>query len=421
MAVEIRLAGSAAASNRFVGWAPVPADIRLTAPAGGPDPLPVTVRNRATGRGGRLVFRGGIPGAATPSIDLDLPQGGAAVSFAVAGEFGRPSLSDGDAVIEVVNRSTGAVLQTAALMVRIRKNANRLTAAERDRFIAALARLNNGGLGRFQDFRNVHTSLASPEAHGNAGFLPWHRALLLDLERELQAIDPSVALPYWRFDQPAPSVFTRAFMGVPNNATGTIEFSPSNPLQFWVTDGIPGIARRPQFNTATRPADVLSERGTLSLGGQQNLYRSFRAMEDDPHGSAHTSFTGSIASIGTAAKDPLFFLLHANVDRLWARWQWMGKRFDPTDLKAFSSPGVGGDNSPPGRARKGHELNDSMWPWNLDVAPPRPNTAPGGPMASSPLTAAPGPAPTVRSMIDYQGTRTPGDRLGFDYDDVPYQ
>ena len=27
------------------------------------------------------------------------------------------------------------------------------------------------------------------------------------------AIDPSVALPYWRFDQSAPNVFTRDFMG----------------------------------------------------------------------------------------------------------------------------------------------------------------------------------------------------------------
>jgi len=32
-------------------------------------------------------------------------------------------------------------------------------------------------------------------------------------------------------------------------------------------------------------------------------------MEFNPHGNAHTSFDGSIASIPTAAKDPLFFLL----------------------------------------------------------------------------------------------------------------
>ena len=48
------------------------------------------------------------------------------------------------------------------------------------------------------------------EAHGFSAFYPWHRAYLLDLERELQNIDPSVSLPYWRFDQPAPGLFTPA-------------------------------------------------------------------------------------------------------------------------------------------------------------------------------------------------------------------
>jgi len=42
-------------------------------------------------------------------------------------------------------------------------------------------------------------------------------------------------------------------------------------------------------------------------------------IEIDPHGYAHTSFGGWISSVPTAAKDPLFFMLHANVDRLWAK------------------------------------------------------------------------------------------------------
>src|SRR5262249_51647375 len=214
---------------------------------------------------------------------------------------------------------------------RIRKNANTLTTGERDRFVSAFAQLNSQGLGRFADFRNMHTNVSSPQAHGAPGFLPWHRAYLLDLERELQAIDPSVALPYWRFDQPAPNLFNPNFIGV-SDSNGTVSFAATNPLQFWVTDGIPGIARRPKFDTGSERANdglgnaVLSERQTLALGRQ---YAVFREMEADPHGSAHTSFGGFISSIPTAAKDPLFFLLHANVDRLWAKWQRRFGRFDP--------------------------------------------------------------------------------------------
>ena len=54
-------------------------------------------------------------------------------------------------------------------------------------------------------------------------------------------------------------------------------------------------------------------------------------MEIDPHGSAHTSFDGPINLVPTAVRDPLFFMLHANVDRLWAKWQWVFHRANPTD------------------------------------------------------------------------------------------
>jgi tyrosinase len=62
-----------------------------------------------------------------------------------------------------------------------------------------------------------------------------------------------------------------------------------------------------------------------------------------------------------------------------------------------------------------------MWPWNQVTTPPRPPTAPGGTLAPSPLTSAPGLSPAVGALIDYQGILTPPTRLGFDYDDVPFE
>ena len=67
-------------------------------------------------------------------------------------------------------------------MVRVRKNANDLSEDERDRFLDAMAELNDAGLGRFSDFREMHRSTSDAEAHGDMGFLPWHRAYILDLE-----------------------------------------------------------------------------------------------------------------------------------------------------------------------------------------------------------------------------------------------
>jgi tyrosinase len=414
---EITFNGSNSPAARYVGWAPVPAQVRLADATGAAGPVTVRLRNQDTAQGGQVEFFASATSTGQDELELSLPVTGEPVDLRIAGLFGRPSSADSDAAVEIAETSTGDVLGVTPLMVRIRKNATALTAAERDRFLAALAAFNDRGMGRYSDFRNVHTEAGSPEAHFNPGFLPWHRTFLLDLERELQAIDPSVSLPYWRFDQPAPSLFSADFMGVPD-PVGTLQFSAVNPLQFWATDGIPGIVRPPRFNTQTQHASVISEAATLLLGGQDALYEVFRGLENNPHGSAHTSFGGPISQIPTAVKDPLFFLLHANVDRLWAKWQWHFHRFDVMSTKTFSAQGKAGD---PGAARVGHNLDDTMWPWNQVTTPPRPATAPGGTLAPSPLTAAPGLSPTVGALIDYQGLLTSPTRLGFDYDDVPFE
>jgi tyrosinase len=391
---------------RFVSWTPAPCRIRVTNPSGTVAPT-VTIRLSSTSAasGGEIGFRAGTTGAFATTLSLSVPINGTSVPFFVAGKFGKPSSANGDVRIEARNGAT--VVGTAAVMVRVRKNANALTTAERNRFVAAFAQLNNQGLGRFADFRNMHTNVSSPQAHGAPGFLPWHRAYLLDLERELQAIDPSVALPYWRFDQPAPNIFTRDFFGV-SDSLGTVQFANTNPLQFWKTDGVQGINRRPFFSTSVAPPGLRTEAQTLALGTQ---YSAFRTLEGNPHGSAHTSFGGSISSIGTAAKDPLFFLLHCNVDRLWAKWQRQNGRFNPATAASF-------DNS--GGNPIGHNLPDTMWPWNGITGGARPPTAPGGAMAASPCVAAPGPTPRVRDCLDYHGVIAASSQMGFDYDDVQF-
>ena len=92
---------------------------------------------------------------------------------------------------------------------------------------------------------------------------------------------------------------------------------------------------------------------------------------------------------GTAARVPLFFLLHCNVDRLWARWQRQAGRFDPALASSY-------ETNPSNRI--GHRLPDTMWP--------RGTASPGGnvrqrPRAAlwlrSPCVAAPGP-----QRLEYQ-------------------
>ncbi|MBT2327086.1 tyrosinase family protein [Variovorax paradoxus] len=408
MKAEILVNNRPEPASRYLSWAPSPARIRLSDATGATQAVKVTLSAESSPNGGGLVFFSALASNPKATLTIQLPLDGSTVTFFVAGKFGKPSRSDGD--VSIVAKSGANKLASVAVMVRIRKNAATLTPAERDRFVDAFARLNNRGTGRFADFRNMHVNgAASAQAHGNPGFLSWHRAYLLDLERELQNIDPGVALPYWRFDKPAPFIFTPEFLGT-SDPLGTVSFAQTNPLQFWSTDGVQGINRRPLFNTATQGGiNLLTEAQTLALGAD---FVDFENLEGDPHGSAHVSFGGSISSIGTAAKDPLFFLLHANVDRLWAKWQRKFGRFDPSMAAAY-------DSSPSNPI--GHRLPDTMWPWNGVTGAPRPTTAPGGALAASLCTASPGPKPRVMDCLDYQGVISPNARLGFDYDDVRFR
>lgn len=415
MPIDLKPENPAQNGRAYVTYAPTKFSIRLTGSGGTRN---VRLTSRATTRGGgEAVFFMGLGVGVRGQAELTLPVDASWTTAYIAGKFGKPSREDQDCeiVAEILESGERSVFP---IMVRIRKDANTLTASERDRFLTAYGVVNAAGI--YQDFCAMHVDEARDEAHFGPQFLPWHRAYLLDLERELQAVDPTVALHYWRFDQPAPNVFTADFMGatrrvVPGRPADLVRFTPGNPLERWTSDGVPGVVRSARFDPLLQEArprpntSVLSQAQTLALGID---YASFKDMEGQPHGAAHVSFDGFIGSIPTAPKDPLFFLLHSNVDRLWALWQWVNRRIDQNDVAAYQ-----GEDLPPGR-----RVLDSMWPWNNVLTSPRPDFAPRGSagLRPSPTATAPGARPTVGSMIDAQGHLAAATALGFGYDDVPY-
>ena len=431
--VEINPATEDRSKSNYITWAPTPAKVWLETTDGSTGELTVILKNSPnlqsgvtiqdlsgdllTDPPGEVVFYRERYLSPEDTLELKLNYDGTPVDFLIGGKWPHFSVEDKDAGVAVEVKSSGVVLGKTALMVRVRRNANNLTVRERDRFLKAMAFLNNSGKGRFAEFRDMHVAASKPQAHGAPGFLPWHRAYILDLERELQNLDPSVTLPYWKFDEKAPNLFSRDFIGLtendPNNPNNqVVKFSDSNYLISWGTDGVAGVLRKPKFNTDTEPAIVKKETDTLTVSPDYQQF--WKALEADPHGAAHVSFKfGSINHVPTAAKDPLFFLLHSNVDRLWAKWQSLHKRHNVnSDPKAFYEGS---------RVQKGHHLNDTMWPWDRDEYNGRPSTAPGGAFADSPIVNAPGNAPYVRDMFDYQGVLSAANRLDFDYDDVRFE
>ena len=80
------------------------------------------------------------------------------------------------------------------------------------------------------------------------------------------------------------------------------------------------------------------------------------------HNRVHMWVAGSMAP-GTSPNDPVFFLHHCNVDRLWALWQFR----HPGQNYPITVPNTGG--APGSRP---HGLNDAMPPWTAAPEVKRP-------------------------------------------------
>jgi len=135
-----------------------------------------------------------------------------------------------------------------------------------------------------------------------------------------------------------------------------------------------------------------------------------------------------MGSVSTATRDPLFFLHHSNIERVWAKWQSMGHHGNSVceySVQGSFTCGVSTE-------RLGAHLNDTMWPWNglmgagtcaTSTLDDRPVSAPGGtldPPAAAGFMLEPPAMPTPDDVIDYLGRTDPTEGLGFCYDDVPY-
>lgn len=434
MDIDIQFQNADSNGNSYLTWRPQRAELRLRdVPANVVQDVQVELRSDADPDGGALVFSDAEFAMGQDTLDLVLPLDGSPVDVWIAGKFQSPSQSFGDVRIVAQERVNGQLagltLAEHPVMVRVRKNGESFTRAERDRFLSALATLNGQGIGRFTDLRDMHNRDAYSQIHSNVCFLPWHRSYLLDFERELQAIDPEVSLPYWRFDEAAPTLLQPSFMGR-GRAGRPVDFSSTNPLRNWSADGrFAGVAR----GNAVGPNTVIGVRTevqSLQISDGPNAnFQEFSdwnytalgptGLEADPHNGAHGAHrTGWITDPTTSQLDPLFYLLHANVDRLWAKWQWLpngtiGDRSDPDAAISY----ISGVALPDGHAR-----DDTLWPWDGRTsvdAPTRPPNAPGGDMMDAPMAAGPGTPPLVKSMIDYMGANGGAD-LGFAYDDVPF-
>ncbi|HEY6276491.1 MAG TPA: tyrosinase family protein [Streptosporangiaceae bacterium] len=192
----------------------------------------------------------------------------------------------------------------------------------------------------------IHGSIAaSPPAyanqcrHGTWFFLAWHRMYLYYFERIVRAQviadggPANWALPYWNYDGGGGHNSLPTAFRAPTSADGT-----HNAL--YVAERNPGInagaGLRPLVTSAAKALARPSFTGDTEFGGGitpalGQFWAQYGQLEMTPHNAVHDSIGGLMGDPDTAAQDPIFWLHHANIDRLW--WQWSQHHTDPTDKR----------------------------------------------------------------------------------------
>jgi hypothetical protein len=307
----------------------------------------------------------------------------------------------------------------------IRRNIASVTKEERDRFRDAILALGSklfpgaktdpipGGVSYWFKQDEIHDST---HVHFCPAFLPWHRELMRRFEAMLREIDPALSLHYWDWtadpqnltdsDGNPLNLFTPDFMGNAIGAGNTeIEIGPP-----WKSAAVPGLFygaaagqdRETTLNPADPPATVTRQVGAngglISTADEQTVLSApdFVAFDNQMegtgvniHGQGHNYIGGDLLDPHTSFRDPFVFLMHSNIDRLFAMWQRQHghpERLDPAQLYKAQSTGhngfestKGGDRTtidPPGTSQVGDDDVSSLHPWWGILSPEEPWAGP---------------------------------------------
>lgn len=290
--------------------------------------------------------------------------------------------------------------------MKIRKNVRSLSQAEIDTFVNALIELKKRG--RYDTYVHWHHHVMIPSiwswepndpdyrngAHRGPSFLPWHREFLLQLEEDLRTIEASITIPYWNWAEDAADpvnspIWSDKFLGgsgVESDhwrvADGPFAHNKGKwPVPAYPDEGYPEPGLKRQFGVN---ANSLPTSDDLALALRESLYDTppynsapftlgfrnrlegwvtqrgdsrVRAPGTQLHNRVHVWVGGNMILM-TSPDDPVFFLHHCFVDKIWADWQ-ASMMQDKPDWAPHYAPQRDGPI--------GHNLDDVLKPWSRHI------------------------------------------------------
>ncbi|KAK2447222.1 polyphenol oxidase A1, chloroplastic [Trifolium repens] len=190
------------------------------------------------------------------------------------------------------------------------------------------------------------------QVHNSWLFFPFHRWYLYFYERILGSLinDPTFALPFWNYDAPDgmqfPSIYTDSTSPLYDKLRNANHQPPT-----LIDLNYDGDDDNDDGNDIISTNLTTVYRQVVSSGKTSRLFlgNSYRAgdepdpgpgsLENVPHGTVHI-WSGdatqpnreNMGIFYSAARDPIFFSHHSNIDRFWSIWKTLGgKRKDFND------------------------------------------------------------------------------------------
>jgi N-acetylneuraminic acid mutarotase len=191
------------------------------------------------------------------------------------------------------------------------------------------------------------TDPSDPEHFQQWYFLPWHRLMLAQFEGVIRDVlkDEDFTLPYWNPVTGNPDDFV--IPAVFREPGSTLYNGTRWP---WANGG----SRIDDLYRDWISLDALNEK--FYIDSPQGSLGFEPRLDQNPHFFTHFAIGGDMAEFSTVGGDPMFYIHHANMDRLWESWNRLGNK-NPTDPKWLNRKFSYGDRSGRAVARQVSEAN----------------------------------------------------------------
>ena len=150
-------------------------------------------------------------------------------------------------------------------------------------------------------------------------FLPWHRLFVLYFERIVRQVSerPEFTLPYWDYTSSDPTkrgILPAQFRMPTDTLFASLYRAERTSL---ANSGLPI-----QKNQPGDPMNIDDAMAKANYSTVDTVQGFCRAIDSGIHGRIHV-LVGTSKGMGAvpyAARDPLFWVHHSNIDRMWASW-----------------------------------------------------------------------------------------------------